>query len=227
MKDIVTIIIPCRNAEATIQRAVESAVKAGADYVMCYDDASTDDTKGILEALSAQYPQVEFYSQLHDVRAGVHFGRNFLIEIADAGLIFPLDADDTICDLQALVRAWQPNTWVYGDHLEHEGEQVTRVKGVAPGALARREITGVSFLFHSDDWKRAGGYDPDFAFAEDYALQCALVNAGVRPVQIDCIAYERYLKPAGNERTMLAGEYWQFYHTMARRKYQNVFKGTG
>lgn len=223
----VACIIPVRNGEKTIGRAVLSAVEAGASEVLVYDDASTDATRQILEHLCQTTPELEFYSMLHNVRAGVNFARNFLIEMAYADLIICLDADDELRPLAPLLEAWQPGTWVYGDHLEHDGLTATRNKAAAPGALPRKNITGISFLFHAADWRLAGGFDPDFAYAEDYAFQCALTNAGINPVKVDCIVYDRYLKPEGNERTVLAGEHWQFYRDMARRKYPNVFKGTG
>ena len=82
-------------------------------------------------------------------------------------------------------------------------------------------------MFHRRDWKRVGGFDVDFAYAEDYAMQCALTHAGMKPVYVDTVVYDRYLKPEGNERTGLAGAYWQFYRDMCRLKYPNSFAGTG
>ncbi len=223
----VAVIIPVRNGEATIARAVNSAVEAGAAEVLVYDDASTDGTRQILENLCQSTPELEFYSMLHNVRAGVNFARNFLIEMAYSDLIIPLDADDELRSIAPLVEAWQPGTWVYGDYLEHCNGEVNKIKAAPPGSLPRKNITGITFLFHAADWKRVGGYDPDFAYAEDYGLQCALVNGSVQAKQIDAIVYDRYLKSEGNERTILAGQHWQFYRTMAWRKYPLVFAGTG
>lgn len=225
--DDVAVVIPCFNGEATIARAINSAVEAGATEVLVYDDASTDATRQILENLCQSTPELEFYSMLHNVRAGVNFARNFLIEMAYSDLIIPLDCDDELRSIAPLVEAWQPGTFVYGDYLEHNGSEVNRIKAAPPGSLPRKNITGITFLFHVADWKLAGGYDPDFAYAEDYGMQCALTNAGVKPKQIDAIVYDRYLKPEGNERTILAGEHWNFYRDMARRKYPLTFAGTG
>jgi len=222
----VACIIPVRNGEATIARAINSAVEAGATEVLVYDDASTDGTRQILEGLCQSTPELEFYSMLHTVRAGVNFARNFLIEMAYAPLIVCLDADDELHSLAPLLDAWQPGTFVYGDYLEHSGNEVNRIKAAPPGSLTRKNITGVTFMFHQSDWQRVGGFDPDFAYAEDFGLQCALVNGGVQARQIDAIVYSRYLKPEGNQRTALAGTYWQFYRDMARRKYPVLFAGT-
>lgn len=223
----VTAIIPCHNSSKTIERAVTSAYLAGCDTILCYDDASADNTVDVLIELCAEYSNVDFFRACGDVRAGVNFARNFLIEQAPDGLIIPLDSDDSLRDVETLRNAYADGFWVYGDYVEHYGTDTTYVKGSPAGALPRKEITGVTFLFNREDWQRVGGYDYDFAYAEDFAFQCALVNAGVQPLYVDTIVYDRYIKPEGNERTVLAGEYWSFYRTMARRKYQNVFAKVG
>lgn len=226
MIDTITAIIPARNAEVTIRRAVMSALEAGVHSVLVYDDFSTDRTPQILESLSSQFDEVEFYTAMPNMRAGVVFARNFLISLADDGLIIPLDADDELRSVLPLLDRWEYGTWVYGDNMEHCNGEIYKVKASPAGSLARKNITGVTFAFHRSDWERVGGYDPDFAYAEDYGFQCALTAAGVRPVYLDCIVYDRYLYTGGNERTALAGAYWEFYRNMARRKYPSVFVGT-
>ncbi len=226
-KEPVTCIIPARNAEKTIERAIASAVAAGADTVFVYDDASTDHTFEVLEDIWDKYPNMEFFSAMGDVRAGVNFARNYLIENADMGLIIPLDADDTLRELKPIREAYEAGYWVYGDYAEHDGLIINHIKGSASGTLPRKNITGVTSLFHKADWHRVGGFDPDFAYAEDYGFQCSLTNAGIRPKYVDYILYDRYLHPKGNERTALAGAYWDFYRNLARSKYPAAFAGSG
>jgi len=226
-RNTITCIIPARNAAATIERAVASASYAGADAILVYDDASTDTTFDVLEDIWDKYPNLDFYSAMGDVRAGVNFARNYLIEQCDMGLVIPLDADDTLRDLTPLRKAYEPGVWVYTDYAEHDGGSVNHIKGAPAGALPRKNITGVSFLFHKRDWQKVGGYDPDFAYAEDYAFQCALVNNGIRPKYIDVVGYDRYLHPKGNERTAKAQAYWTFFRDLARSKYPAAFAGSG
>jgi glycosyltransferase involved in cell wall biosynthesis len=221
-----TVVIPARNAAATLERAIASACTAGADHVFVYDDASTDDTFDVLDGIWMKYPPLEFWSVCGDVRAGVNFARNYLIEQSDNGLIVPLDADDTLHCLKPFREAYEPGFWVYTDYAEIDGQSVNHVKASPAGSLPRKNICGVTMLFHKSDWKKAGGYDVDFAYAEDYGLQCALVQAGIRPKYIPYIAYNRYIHPTGNYRTAMANAYWNFYHSMARNKYPAVFAGT-
>jgi Glycosyltransferases involved in cell wall biogenesis len=224
MSPSVTCIIPVWNGEATIDRAIESALQSGCQRVLIYDDGSTDKTLDRLEQHTQDRFRISVYSDLKGIRRGVNYARNFLVGEAYDSLIIPLDADDTLCDIRPLVEAWQPDTWVYGDYYQQEGHHISRISGAPYGALPRKEITGISFLFHKRDWRKVNGYDPDFAYCEDWAFQCALTHAGVKPVYVETVVYERTLNPKGNERTSLAGEYWNFYHQMARRKYPSLFQ---
>lgn len=219
-------VIPTYNSASTLERAVRSAYNAGCYAAYVYDDASTDNTQDVLKSLANTYNTLQYFRE-NNVRMGVNHARNFIIDRAGWHLFIPLDADDTLNDITPLRDAWQPNTWVYGNHCERREDSITLVAGCPAGSLPRKNITGVTFMFHRDDWQKVGGYDPDFAFAEDYAFQCALTNAGVKPVYVDTIVYDRFLKSEGNERSALANEYWTFYHTMARKKYRNLFSGTG
>lgn len=225
---MVTCCIPVHNGASTIERAVKSAIDAGCDKVLVYDDASTDNT--IEVALKAEVDaRIEVRGawplQTH---YGVNYSRNFLVECSYDGLIICLDADDTLNDITPLLNAWTEGTWVYGNHAEVINEAAKAiVKGSPPGSLSRKELTGITFMFHKSDWLKCGGFNPNYAFAEDYAMQCNLTHHNVMPKYVDTVVYNRYLKAEGNERSALAGEYWNFYHTMCRRDYPSVFTGQG
>lgn len=230
MTEPVTCIIPVHNGALTIERAVKSAIDAGCDRVLVYDDASTDNTPLALSRLEDEYfPKFHYWYVIKDVRSGVNFARNYLIWTASDSLIICLDCDDTLRSIEPLKQAYSEGTWVYGNHYEiSEGDDFGKViVGSPAGALARKELTGITFMFHKQDWLKCGGFDSDFAYCEDYAFQCNLTHHGIQPKYVDTVVYDRYLKPEGNERSALAGEYWQHYHTMARRKYPSVFANTG
>lgn len=221
----VVCIIPAHNAAKTLERAVKSAYDAGCNQVIVGDDASSDTTMDVIKNLYEYYDLRGMdYHINYEVRFGATVMRNILISdlVNPDTLIICLDADDTLHDISPLVQAWQPSTWVYGNHrVMSEGQTVYH--GSPVGMLSRKEVTGITFLFHRIDWLIAGGFDPDFAYAEDWAFQLALEANGVQGVYVDTVVYERYLKPEGNERTTLAGEYWQFYRNMAMRKWPSLF----
>lgn len=229
MTEFVTCIIPVHNGAATIERAVKSAIDVGCDDVYVFDDASTDNTYHILKnRLIDEYNLLTWlYSSPFHV--GVNYARNKMIHETDAddGLIICLDADDTLRSIEPLKQAYSDGFWVYGDHDEHNGDSVQHIKGSPAGSITRKPLTGVTFLFHKKDWQKVGGFDSDFAYAEEYSLQCALTNAGIKPKYVETIVYDRYLSPTGNPRTALATEYWTFYRNMAKRKYPALFAGQG
>lgn len=225
----VTCIIPVRNGAATLERAVESAFAAGCDKVAMCDDVSTDDTLDMMQMIYNKHRDSNFritIFQNRQARFGATVSRNYIIScpLFDGHLIIPLDCDDTLQDITPLRDAWQPGSWVYGDYYQVEGKQIMRIPGSPAGVLSRREVTGITFMFHKDDWLKVGGYDPDFAYCEDWAFQCNLTHHGVKPIYVETPVYTRYLKANGNERTSLAGEYWPLYKAMAQRKYPSLFQ---
>ena len=199
MKVPISVIIPCFRQEQWLDRAVESA-QAQTDSVNIYPDGKDP------------------------FRAGVCYARNFLTIYARHDLIFPLDADDRLYPgaLERLYAAWQPGTWVYGRYTEiDENEQVIReMDAPPPGMIGRKNLTYSSFLFHRDDWKRVGGYDPLFEFGdEDYAFQVALTDAGVRPVRLaGAPLYKRMIHERGS-RTERAIRYFPMVRDLLKEKY--------
>jgi|GEM_PF-2692950 len=63
----VSVVIPTRNRAATLSRAIVSAAMQNPVEVLVIDDASTDDTPGIVEQLRGVYPCVRL--QRHEAKA--------------------------------------------------------------------------------------------------------------------------------------------------------------
>lgn len=181
----VSVVIPSYQHGHLLERAVYSAILAGAREVVIVDDASTDRTQAIGGALK-HMPEVLYLR--NPFHAGTIYSRNRAIHAATYDLIVPLDADDTLLNLGALVDTWQPGTWVYGGW----SEDGAYIEPPPPGVLSRKELGWVSMLFHRDDWKRVGGYDEKFALGNEiFAFQRALVCNGVYPVRVPEAVFER------------------------------------
>lgn len=92
---LVSIIIPCYNAESYIQRSLNSAISQNYRNieVICVDNNSTDNTCEILKEFSVKNPNVKLYSES---RKGACFARNFGLSVAKGEWIQFLDADDEI-----------------------------------------------------------------------------------------------------------------------------------
>lgn len=160
------------------------------------DDASTDNTETVGRNLAKGERILYLRNPFH---AGTIYSRNRAIYAANEELILPLDADDRLLNIGALVDAWLPGTWVYGGwrELEYSGTSSTKVilhniEPPPPGMLARKELGWVSMLFAKSDWQAVGGYDPVFSIGNEiWAFQRALYAAGVMPTRVPDVVFER------------------------------------
>lgn len=217
----VSVVIPCYKQEQWVAKAIESALDQSDDITVVYDAGEKGDWGYF-------HRNVTSFSVGDTYRAGVCFARNMGIESAKNDFILCLDADDRLYQdgLQKLFDAWKPGTWCYGDGYTEidENEMVIReMQNPPPQMLYRKNLCFSTFLFHRDDWMKAGGFDPDFEpLEEDYAFQCALVNAGVKPVRVaNCWTYRRMIHT--NSRTAKAMKYWQVTMQMCKDKFPGAF----
>lgn len=213
-----TVVIPVHNGAATIKRAIQSAARCeGVDDVLVYDDASDDKTFDIVDDLYNHTPHLEYHC-VSDLRQGVVFARNYLIEQADYGLIIPLDADDELITVKPFLDAYEDGKWLYGGWIEGTIQSGNKYNAPAPGMLKVRPLCYATMCFHKKDFEAVGGYDPDFNLgAEDYALQVALTSSGITPVRVDETIHFRYTD--ANARTPDAVSHWQLLHDRALHKF--------
>lgn len=89
----VSAIIPCFNAETTIERAILSVVSQTIPVfeIIVVNDGSTDNTGRLLEGFKSDYPQLKV---IHQENKGVSYARNIAIQEALGDYILTLDADD-------------------------------------------------------------------------------------------------------------------------------------
>lgn len=89
----VSAIIPCFNAETTIERAILSVVSQTIPVfeIIVVNDGSTDASGRLLEGFKSDYPQLKV---IHQENKGVSYARNIAIQAALGNYILTLDADD-------------------------------------------------------------------------------------------------------------------------------------
>lgn len=162
---------------------------------------------------------------------GVCYARNLGIDACDQELILPLDADDYFIPgaIERMVAAWSPGKVVYGNWLdshpdEELGELLEFKQAAPPEMLSRKHICHATYLFHADDYYKAGGYDPDFNIgAEDWAFMIALVNAGCELVRLD--GDPLYVKTLNEEgRTHKAIAHKEMIKQLLLEKYPDFFR---
>ena len=180
-----TVLIPCHNQGDTLAQAVESVLEAS-QVIVVSDAQSRDYTDtGIYK-----HKNVYHVSTFSLVASGVCHARNLGISYASNDVIVPLDADDYFIPggLRDLVEAYQPNTFVYPGWIEHESG--LEFFPPPPGKLKDKHIGHATMVFHRDDWKRVGGYRPEFNVgAEDWMFALHLESIGVKPVALQKLCY--------------------------------------
>lgn len=182
----VSVVIPSYQHGACLFNAVQSAIHAGAGEVIIVDDASTDRTHEIGIEIQHRYDRVLYLR--NDFRAGAVYSRNRGINAAHFDLILPLDADDTLLAIAPLVGAVERGKWAYGGWREYGVDYAPP----PPGMLHSKEVSWITMLFWKTDWQTIGGYDPDFSVGNEvWAFQRALVCAGVLPVRVEQVIFER------------------------------------
>lgn len=96
MNDVVaSVIVPCRDAEATVAAALESALASELREieVIAVDDGSRDGTAAVIKAIAARDSRVR---TLDSGGRGVSAARNAGLDAARGEFIFFLDADDAV-----------------------------------------------------------------------------------------------------------------------------------
>ena len=191
----VSVVIPAYQHGALLECAVMSALDCGAGEVVIVNDASTDNTNVVGQYLHANEARVLYMK--NPFHAGVIYSRNRAIHAATYPLILPLDADDILLSIAPLVDAWQSGTWVYGGWNEYGVDY----QAPPTGMLGTKELCWITMLFSKVDWQRVGGYDPVFSVGNEvWAFQRALLCAGVQPVRISDIIFERNTDAPNTER---------------------------
>jgi len=92
---MISVGITCYNAQDTIERAIRSALAQ--DWpnteILVVDDRSSDNSRAVIEALAAQYPQISLIP--HEVNKGYPGALNTLLSRARGAYIAYFDDDDS------------------------------------------------------------------------------------------------------------------------------------
>lgn len=91
---LVSVIVPCFNAENTIKTALSSLVAQSWKNleIIVVDDCSEDKTASLVETLSVEYPQIKLIKQTKN--SGAYSARNVGLANASGSFITTHDADD-------------------------------------------------------------------------------------------------------------------------------------
>jgi hypothetical protein len=182
-------VIPAYNAESTIRKAVESALRQTCPplEVIVADDCSTDETWRVLDGIKD--------SRLRVVRLPTNSGsgaaRNAAIQSAEGDVIACLDADDTahLSRLEVQLPAFEGSpgvVLVYGSARVMDEAAGTKavLRGCKdPGAFAwavrfRNPVVTSTATFRKESFLLAGNRHANMRVSEDHALWLDLAKRG-------------------------------------------------
>ncbi|SRR5260221_6112176 len=182
---LVSIVMPCRNAEATLGTAVASVLAQ--DYpnfeLLVVDDASSDASILIANGFCAQDSRVKLLPNRASNR-GASYARNVALEAARGDLVGFLDSDDTwfAWALSARIERMQETgaKVVYGPYLRLYPDGTTAVVQPRPSAsyedmLWKNHIGNLTGLY---DARALGIEYQSHVPHEDYLMWCKLVKRG-------------------------------------------------
>ena len=191
----IAVIIPAYNAEATIEEALDCALRQSRapDEILVVDDGSRDDTARLVEAYCRRDRRIRL---LRQANGGPAAARNRAIAETDADFVAPLDADDLwdLAYLETLVGALEraPDAgFAYCRHriVDAQGKPIRDANppimsgGIfGPLLLVNMVGHGSAAVFNRTALVHAGGYEapiPGSFLAEDYLLQLRI--AAVSP----------------------------------------------
>lgn len=185
----VSVVIPCFNAEATIDRALASvaAQTLQPSEVLCIDDGSSDDTYLRLTTFQSQEPTLNIRILKNDHQRGPAYARNIGWNAAIGKYTAFLDADDSWREdklsLQIGFMEAAPDAVITGHRVaradESLGKDGSRTSPFRP--LSYREILMCNrLLTPSVVIKRTiqERFDESMQRCEDYMLWCVIMSAG-------------------------------------------------
>jgi glycosyltransferase involved in cell wall biosynthesis len=184
-RPLVTIVIPCFNAEGTVAAAISSALRQSyeAIEIVVVDDGSTDGSLNIVRS----------YGRAVRCHSGPNRGgaaaRNTGVAAARGEFVQFLDADDELdsrCVEEKLeAHQLQPDVSPCCDWLRHGLDGVVspqrpHIKGDPVVAVVEGQILISSPLHRRVDLLNVGGFDPDLPCGQEKDLHLRLACAGIR-----------------------------------------------
>lgn len=215
---LVSIVIPCFNAGATLAETVQSALESGDHDVVVVDDGSTDDhTLMVLADLPASVRVVR-----QDNR-GLPGARNAGIEAAHGEFILPLDADD-------LIDSRYPGE---ARHVLLERPEVgivycrAELFGAASGPYDLPDFSldeilvenciFCSAMFRASDWRAVGGYNERMRRGrEDHDFWLRLLGLGREVVRLDETLFFYRIREGSMNTGYSREEYVEIYSELFR-----------
>jgi glycosyltransferase involved in cell wall biosynthesis len=182
---LVSIIIPCFNSGATIDRTIDSIEsQTWKDFeIIIINDGSTE--KLTIDKLS-QISTNKNITLINQPNLGLASARNTGIAAADGSYVMPLDADDwlepdALTQMLLVANDEGPNVIVYSD-MKLQGDRTGLKKTFCnPFEQLFSNQLPYCMLFPRNTLTESGGYDRDFVLGfEDWELNLRIIRENYR-----------------------------------------------
>ena len=175
----VSVILCCYNGEATVGKALDSALAqtmSPSHYeVIVVDDGSTDDTPRIVSSYVERYPNLHYVQS--KVNCGLCRACNLGLEMAKGKYVIRLDDDDTfdtsILDSMVAPLDEDRTDLVYSDRYEVM-VSTGQVKYIGLDEFNLFRLIAAGVMMRRDLLRELGGYRPLFWEEYDLYLRYAL-----------------------------------------------------
>jgi glycosyltransferase involved in cell wall biosynthesis len=188
---IVTVVIPCFNATATLEAAVESVLAQGdiGVEIVLVDDCSTDGTAELARALAQRHANVAVLA--HAVNAGPGPARNTGLRRARSEFICFLDADD----------AYKPGFFAAALRRFREAPAISSVlTGVelvdCPHPVHALHIAGAANFMPSNKMLRRSTVELIGGFPEDAVFRTGMAGEDGAFAQVLMKYFQSFFEPA-------------------------------
>ena len=190
----VSVIIPCYNHGAYLDKAVQSVLdQTFQDYeIIIVNDGSTDqDTIKILKYYNRPKTAV-----IHTDNQGSSSARNNGIKISQGDYILPLDADDKIGNTYlkdaVQILETQPDIGIVYCEAEFFGDRTGKWE-LTDYTLQKILVFNMIFccaMFRRVDWETVGGYNPNMVYGlEDWDFWLSLLALGRKVHKIEKVLF--------------------------------------
>lgn len=236
---MLSILIPAYNQSAYVKQAIISAITQICPVpieVLVVDDASTDNTVVVIEALLPEYPNLRLIKS--EKNGGVCAARNKLMAEMSSGTEFVifLDADDQLVDgrVEKDIRRLTeiPSArFTYGCYRVVPTQEMELGDGTFEASPTSRGPSLTAGLFRADLLKEVGLLDESFTYGEDtdYLLRIAEITGDYIAHEDVTFNYRRHSENStkNSDATKSGVMRAILLHSLRRRKNPALFDAKG
>ena len=231
-----SLIIPCYNAEKTIEGTLKSVLNQYFQNweALIINDGSTDTTENIALKFVDKDKRFKYFSKTNE---GLGKTRNFGIAKAVGQYILPLDADNLV-EIDFALKAIEildsnNEIGVVHGHAEYFGERsgVWNIDKFDLNKMLIHNYIDACAIYRKECWIKVGGYDENMPYQghEDWDFWIALGSLGVNFQHLNEVTFKYFVSSKSMIRTFsksmifLNQDYIVQKHARLYHKYYSIF----